>query len=142
MTIRPGQVILLVAVIAFAVYATRVRSSLSDRLIYIALVAIGVPLVLYPDWSTTIAHRVGIGRGVDLVIYLFMAYCLFFFASSASHFRKVERDLTLVVRALAIERAVPRADGAAADDAGADDPGAPTPPLPPSEAARGGPAPS
>jgi hypothetical protein len=127
MIIRPGQIILLAAVIAFAIYATRVRSSLSDRLIYIALVAIGVPLVLYPDWSTALAHRVGIGRGVDLVIYLFMAYCLFFFASSASHFRKIERDLTLVVRALAIERAVarPTDGGAAGAPEAAPDPAAP-----------------
>src|ERR687895_91063 len=99
MTVRPGQIILLLAVVAFAIYATRIRSSLTDRLIYIVLVATGIPLVLYPDWSTSVANLVGIGRGVDLVIYLFMAYCLFFFASSASHFRRVERDLTLVVRA-------------------------------------------
>ena len=129
MTVRPGQIILLLAVVAFAIYATRIRSSLTDRIIYIVLVAAGVPLVLYPDWSTAVANLVGIGRGVDLVIYLFMAYCLFFFASSASHFRKVERDLTLVVRALAIEQATPGAGDSAAPDAGGD-------------ATRGGSAPS
>ena len=116
MIVRPGQIILLLAVVAFAIYATRIRSSLTDRLIYIVLVAIGIPLVLYPDWSTSVANLVGIGRGVDLVIYLFMAYCLFFFASSASHFRRVERDLTLVVRALAIERAAPGAASSGAPE--------------------------
>jgi small membrane protein len=102
---RLGQLILLVGVFGFAVYTTRVRSTLSDRLIYVVLIAAGIPLVLYPDWSTTIAHLVGIGRGADLVIYLFIIFSLFSFASSASAFRNIERELTVVVRTIAINNA-------------------------------------
>jgi hypothetical protein len=102
---RIGQLILLAGVIGFAVYTTRVRSTLSDRLIYVVLIAAGIPLVLYPDWSTRIAHLVGIGRGADLVIYLFIMFSLFFFASSASAFRKIERDLTVIARTIAINNA-------------------------------------
>ena len=87
---RLGQLILLAGVIRFAVYTTRVRSSLSDRLVYVVLIAAGIPLVLYPDWSTRVAHLVGIGRGADLVIYLFIMFSLFFFASSASALRKID----------------------------------------------------
>jgi small membrane protein len=102
---RLGQLILLAGVIGFAVYTTRVRSTLSDRLIYVVLIAAGIPLVLYPDWSTRLAHLVGIGRGADLVIYLFIMFSLFFFASSASAFREIERELTVVVRTIAINNA-------------------------------------
>ena len=102
---RLGQLILLAGVIGFAVYTTRVRSTLSDRLIYVVLIAAGIPLVLYPDWSTRVAHLVGIGRGADLVIYLFIMFSLFFFVSSASAFRTIERELTVVVRTIAINNA-------------------------------------
>lgn len=109
MTLQTSQVILLLAIAAFAVYATRVRSVLADRLIYIALVAVGVPLVLFPDWSTRVANLIGIGRGADLLFYLFIVLCLFYFASTASQLRRVEREITTLVRTLAIDRA---ADGA------------------------------
>ena len=102
---RLGQLILLAGVIAFAVYTTRVRSTLSDRLIYVVLIAAGIPLVLYPDWSTRVAQLVGIGRGADLVIYLFIMFSLFFFVSSASAFRELERELTIVIRTIAINNA-------------------------------------
>ena len=102
---RIGQLVLLAGVIGFAVYTTRVRSTLLDRLIYVVLIAAGFPLVLYPEWSTRIAHLVGIGRGTDLVIYLFIMFSLFYFASTASAFRKIERELTVVVRTIAINNA-------------------------------------
>lgn len=99
---RIGQIVFLLAAIAFAVYATRLRSTLTDRLIYLLLALAGFVLVLYPDWSTGIAHRIGIGRGVDLVIYLFIVFSLFHYASGAAKARQMERAVTIIVRRLAI----------------------------------------
>lgn len=108
-----GQLVFLVAAVAFAIYATRLRSTLADRLIYIILAVAGFVLVLYPDWSTSIAHRIGIGRGVDLVIYLFIVFSLFHYASGAARARQMERAITAMIREHAIAAAVV---GSAGDD--------------------------
>lgn len=102
---RIGQIVFLLAAVAFAIYATRLRSTLTDRLIHLVLAAAGFVLVLYPDWSTGVAHRIGIGRGVDLVIYLFIVFSLFHYASGAAKARQMERALTAIVRRLAITEA-------------------------------------
>lgn len=106
---RIGQGVFLLAGIAFAIYATRLRSTITDRLIYLLLAGAGCVLVLYPDWSTGIAHRVGIGRGVDLVIYLFIVFSLFHYASDAAKSKQTERALTAIVRHLAMADARPDA---------------------------------
>ena len=101
-----GQIIFLLAAIGFALYTTRLRSTLADRLIYICLAVSGFVLVLYPDWSTSVAHRIGIGRGVDLVIYLFIVFSLFHYASNAARARQMEHAITALIREQAIASAV------------------------------------
>lgn len=101
-----SQVIFLAAVVAFALYATRLRSTVTDRLVYIGLAAVGFVLVLHPDWSTAIAHLIGIGRGVDLIIYLFMVFSLFHFAANAVRMRQLDRAITALLRDLAVAGAV------------------------------------
>lgn len=102
---RIGQVVFMLAAVAFAIYVTRLRSTRTDRLVYLFLAAAGFVIVLYPDWSTGIAHRVGIGRGVDLIIYLFIVFSLFHYASGAAKARQLERAVTLLVRHLAMVEA-------------------------------------
>lgn len=104
---RLGQIGLLVAALAFAVYATRLRSTLADRLVFITLAAAGCILIMLPDLSNDIAHRVGIGRGADLVIYLFVVFSIFQHASAAARARQAERTITTLVREVAIKEAVP-----------------------------------
>lgn len=112
---RIGQIVFLLAGLAFAIYATRLRSTVTDRLVYLLLAGAGCALVLYPDWSTGIAHRLGIGRGVDLVIYLFIVFSLFHYASGAAKARQTERAITTIVRRLALSEARP--DSALRDEA-------------------------
>ena len=63
---------------------------------------------IQPDWSTSVAQRVGISRGVDLLFYLshltlfFLAFVYFL------KFKKMEARFTKLVRELALDRA--RAD--------------------------------
>ena len=112
---RISQVVFLVALLAFAFYATRVRSTVLDRVVYLVLVGSGIALLLNPDWSTRLANLVGIGRGTDLVIYIFIVLSLFYFAGNGSRMRKLERDLTAMVRTIAVHNAT--AGGSLAPDA-------------------------
>jgi hypothetical protein len=100
-----SQVVFLLALLGFGFYTSRLRSTVLDRLIYLALSAIGMLLALYPDTATAISQRIGIGRGVDLLFYLFIVFSLFHYAGNASRMRKIERDTTATVRAIAIANA-------------------------------------
>lgn len=101
-----SQVVLLALIVVFAIYLFRLRSAAGDRLMYLALAAGGVALVLDPDFSNRVAARLGIGRGADLIFYFFIMFCLFHFATTAATLRGLRRDLTALnqAKALAADR--------------------------------------
>jgi small membrane protein len=56
----------------------------------------------WPRGTLIVARAVGIGRGTDLVLYSFVFVVLIGFFYIYSRFRRVERDLTRLVRELAV----------------------------------------
>ncbi len=105
MKILTSQIILLVLMAAFSIYVLRVRRQLTDRLIMLVLAAVGVFLVLFPNASTWLANRIGIGRGTDMIFYFFILFVLFRFVAIARRQREIESKLTEIVRAQAIQNA-------------------------------------
>ena len=73
--------------------------------VILLLVLTMLVFVMQPDWSTAVAHQVGVSRGVDLLFYL--SHLLLFFVAFAYYlkFKKMEARLTRLVRQLALERA-------------------------------------
>jgi small membrane protein len=102
MRLLPSQAILLAAFLFFGLYALRVRSIRSDRIILLTLMLAGVVLVLDPGLSTWVANRIGIGRGTDLVMYLFILFSLFRFVGISAETKRTQRQVTLLARELAI----------------------------------------
>ena len=100
-----SQIIFLLALVAFGLYTSRIRSTLLDRVIYMLLAGVGMLLALYPDGATAVARLIGIGRGVDLLFYVFIVFSLFHYVGTAGRMRKMERDTTALVRAFAIANA-------------------------------------
>lgn len=75
-----------------------------------ALLALGVcglgsVAVVWPHTMGTIAHELGIGRGADLLLYLTTLVMTVAFFYMYARFRRVERELTLLVRRMAIRNA-------------------------------------
>jgi hypothetical protein len=99
---RGSQIVLLSLMVLYALYIVRLRSTLSDRLIYLGLAVVGAVLVLRPDWTNDLAARLSIGRGADLMFYLFVVFSLFHFAATAATIRRMQRDLGDLARALAL----------------------------------------
>ncbi len=99
----PIQLILaaLLAGIA-ALYIYSVRSRLISRITAIGLITIGVLFVLNPDWTHTLAHAVGVGRGADLVFYLLAVAGAYAIVILSSQVRSLEHKITALVRELAI----------------------------------------
>jgi small membrane protein len=109
----PSQVIIIAAIALFLWYAFRLRSMLRDRLIVTLIVGAGLVLAVNPDLSTIVAHRVGIGRGADLLLYLLLLFSLFSNVHMAARLRAIDARITAVVRQVALDGAVlsSRAEG-------------------------------
>lgn len=104
------QIMLLVFLLAFIIYIFRLRTQLIDRLVFLILAVIGLVLAFRPDLSTWIASRVSIGRGTDLVFYLFIIAGLFFALTITTRTRNLQRQLTLIVRQMALDHPIQQAE--------------------------------
>ncbi len=62
--------------------------------------------ILWPRVTVVIAKVMGIGRGADLLLYCAVVTMMIGFLMTYSRLQRLRRELTLLVRQLAIERAV------------------------------------
>jgi hypothetical protein len=65
----------------------------------------GAALVIQPDLTTRIASLLGIGRGADLMLYLLILGTSWGLLSMYMRLRAVRRDMTLLVRRMALHDA-------------------------------------
>jgi len=104
--ILPVQPVLIaLSLIAAIVASVAFRSRLVYRILAVFFFLTAAGFVLFPDSTTTIARKLGVGRGADLLLYLLVfagvhGYLLLYIRT-----RKLERKLTMVVRASAISSA-------------------------------------
>lgn len=104
MTIELSQILLIGVLILFIVYVYRLRSILLERVIYLLCALVGLVLVVVPELSSRIAHWLGIGRGADLLVYLFIMFSLFYAVSLRARIKRTELQLTALVRQMALDR--------------------------------------
>lgn len=104
------QILFVFILIVSIIYITRVRNFLIDRVILALLMLTGILFVIFPNFTSVIANAIGIGRGADLVFYLFIFSTLFIFFYVLSKMNKLNRDFTEFVRNDAIRNAS-RANG-------------------------------
>lgn len=121
---RPSQILLGTLIGLFILYVARLRNVARDRVVYLCLAVLGLGLVLQPELTNRVAAALGIGRGADLVFYVFIVYCLFHFASTAVALRRLQDNLTAVTQALALREAAWNATAGTSDES-ATGPGAP-----------------
>ena len=99
-----------VMVLATAVQIGRRRLATRSGLAWLALwIAAGVAIA-DPDIVVGLAGVLGIGRGADLVFYLSILFMFVAFFITYLRFRRVDEQLTKLVRHLAIRDAEKRPD--------------------------------
>jgi hypothetical protein len=76
-----------------------------DRFIRFVVWLVAAAAVFNPNLTAEIANAIGIGRGTDLVLYLFVVAFLFVAFHFYSRSVKTERQLTQVVRHIAVMEA-------------------------------------
>jgi hypothetical protein len=103
-------VVLLFVTLAVLTLSAGLRGTVPKRVVAAALVlwAFGAIATVYPDTVAQLAHALGVGRGADLLLYVttlsLAVSCFYMYA----RFRRVERQLTLLVRRLAMDAATER----------------------------------
>ena len=100
-----GIKILLTTGVAFiAVYFfLRLRNSIFDIFILLLLIAAAVVFILFPDITNSIANKLGVGRGADLVFYTSILIFWFVILKLYARIRRLEQIITQVVRKDAID---------------------------------------
>ena len=101
------QIILSLGLMGLALYTVSQRSR--SRLIawpMLLVCASGEVLVLAPDLSTEIAHRVGVGRGTDLILYCFIVATLGLIMNLHLRLHAMNDEMTEVARQVALLTAV------------------------------------
>jgi hypothetical protein len=63
---------------------------------------VGIALVIRPDWSSEAARLLGVGRGADLVLYVWTVISILVVANIHFRLRAYHSMITLLTRELAI----------------------------------------
>lgn len=100
------KILLITGILFIAVYFfVRMRNTILDILLLVALVAGGIVFVLFPDITNRIAHWLGVGRGADLIFYTSIILFWFVILKLYARIRRLEQTVTALVRKDAIENA-------------------------------------
>ncbi|MCM3661102.1 DUF2304 domain-containing protein [Georgenia satyanarayanai] len=102
------QVLLLAGVSVVAVLLTRTtanaRHQAIRRILLVGFVAVAAGSVMFPDWLSWLARRVGVGRGADLLLYALVIAFLSYIATSYRRLSELERRITVLAREVALTR--------------------------------------
>jgi hypothetical protein len=82
------------------VFLRRNRLPIHIVVVFVILGAGGIA-VLFPERTDIIANYMGVGRGVDLITYLFEVAAIFILIHYYTKFVELQRQLTTVTRELA-----------------------------------------
>ena len=107
MTLFQVAALILVAVMCVATLTAFFRSGFArrDALAWSLVWGAAGVAIAWPELTTWAARRLGIRRGADLVLYCAVVVMMVGFLMVYSRLRQVRRDLTLVVRHLALREA-------------------------------------
>ncbi len=103
MIIQPILTVLLLGIFFFVLIQHH-----SGRLLRPAVaiaVAVGIFFTWMPEFSNKVANYLGIGRGADLILYIWIVLSMLALASLYITFNKQERQITHLTRALALHQA-------------------------------------
>ena len=93
------------SILLLGMYSAFLRSTLRDRVLAILLFVTAVVAILVPDLTTRVANVLGVGRGTDLLFYLFVLGAVFAFIVVNARIMRLEDHITQLVRELALSRA-------------------------------------
>lgn len=101
---RPIQFILIpILVVVLLVFTPKLKRSALLQGMFVLVILVLMLFVIMPDWSTIVANFLGIGRGVDLIMYLGLLSLGVLGLLLFLRIRKLEEKLVHLVREKALE---------------------------------------
>src|SRR5215203_2851258 len=101
------QVLLISGVVViFLYYLFRLRSALMDLVLLSLFSGLAIFFILSPGYTSSIAHKLGVGRGADMLFYICILFFLFVILKLFARVRRLEETLTELVRQGAKREAV------------------------------------
>jgi len=98
------QVILSAGIIIIAIYMyLRLRSTIFDLILILLFLITGIIFVIFNEITDKMAHFLGISRGADMIFYLGILFLFFLILKLYSRLRRVEENLTELVRKRSID---------------------------------------
>jgi small membrane protein len=105
---KPAQILLLAFVLgalAKVIYSYRQRRLVPLDFLFWGLVWMGTAsMIIFPDATSYLAHLLGIGRGVDLIVYLSLLISFYLIFRLYVALGRLEQTITALVRAIALEQ--------------------------------------
>lgn len=102
------QMVLMAGVAGLGVMGSGLLGArLVNRLALLGLMFLGLFLIAFPDVTTEVARALGVGRGTDLLLYLWIVTGCFAGLLLYARIRRVERKVTLLTREIALRDARP-----------------------------------
>ena len=93
------QILLIAGLALSAIYVyLKFQSVIADAIILLLFIAAGIVFVLFPQLTTKIANKLGVGRGTDLILYVCIIFFLFVMIRMYARIRKLEQTVTKIVR--------------------------------------------
>ena len=126
MNVFQGLTLMLFSLLAAVTLSAGMRGLVRKRIVtfWIAIWTLGAVAIVWPRSTVLVARWFGIGRGADLLLYVSVLLMLVGFFYVYARFRRLDRQITLLVRRLAIENAQrPSPTPGAAPAARPNDPG-------------------
>lgn len=96
------QIFLIIVSLILLFFYTKYFKRLNQRLFYTCLFLVGLYFIIFPNTTNFIAAYLGVGRGADLIFYIFIMFCLTIFVQQYQRIQLLEKSITELVRHQAI----------------------------------------
>jgi hypothetical protein len=102
--LSPIKILLIVPLLLLILlFVSRLQNQTVYRFSLILIALVGIFFVINPDFTTTLAHKLNVGRGTDLLFYIcavagFLALLMLY-----SKLRKIEATQTQIIRNAALD---------------------------------------
>lgn len=107
MNVFQGLVLMLFSLLTAVTLSAAFRGSVRKRIAFLWLTiwTLGAVAIIWPRSTVVVARSLGIGRGADLLLYVSVLLMLVGFFYVYGRFRRLDRQITVLVRRLAIDNA-------------------------------------
>ena len=85
-------------VLLFTYVVNKLKNRWIDLVVLSILIIAGAVFIIFPDLTIIIAHKLGVGRGADLIFYLSILLFWFVIIKLYARIRKLEQIMTEIIR--------------------------------------------